>query len=264
MPLQLPEHFGTRSDGSASDEYCCYCYRDGTFTSDCTMDEMIEQCLSFLDEFNKDNRTRYTPEQARERMRQFFPTLKRWSTGEREPVVIRESSRDDLPAVMDVQKKAFGSDAEARLTAELLSDPTAEPILSLLALRGGEAVGHALFTKVRLDCGEEGPLMHILAPLAVVPNCWRQGIGGMLLREGMRLLGERGSRFVFVLGHKEYYPRHGFAPSAEEQGWMPPYPVPDGECWMVRAIGPEESASANKGRIVCCDVLNRPEYWKEE
>ena len=43
MPLS-PEVLGTNADGSKSDEYCIYCYKDGAFTGDFTMDQMIEFC----------------------------------------------------------------------------------------------------------------------------------------------------------------------------------------------------------------------------
>ena len=81
MPLQSDEHFGTNADGSPNEEYCCYCYQKGAFTSDCTMDEMIGQCLTFLEEFNKDSEKPYSKEQAEAEMKQYFPTLKRWSAG---------------------------------------------------------------------------------------------------------------------------------------------------------------------------------------
>lgn len=79
MPLQNPEDLGTNKDGSPNQEYCRYCYKDGAFTSDCTMDGMIEHCVGFLEEFNKDNDTRFSKEQAIAEMRQYFPTLKRWA-----------------------------------------------------------------------------------------------------------------------------------------------------------------------------------------
>ena len=40
MPLN-PEVLGTEKDGSKNEEYCTYCYADGHFTVECTMDEMI-------------------------------------------------------------------------------------------------------------------------------------------------------------------------------------------------------------------------------
>lgn len=42
------------------------------------MDEMIDHCLQFLDEFNKDMEHPYTREEARAEMEKFFPMLKRW------------------------------------------------------------------------------------------------------------------------------------------------------------------------------------------
>ena len=79
MPLQKPEEFGTNQDGSKNEEYCCYCYTNGAFTSDCTMDEMIEHCVQFLCEFNKENGVDFTKEEAVVQMKQFFPALKRWA-----------------------------------------------------------------------------------------------------------------------------------------------------------------------------------------
>ncbi len=51
MPLALPENLGTETDGTPSAEYCTYCYRDGRFTLDCTMEQMIAQCAEFHDQF---------------------------------------------------------------------------------------------------------------------------------------------------------------------------------------------------------------------
>jgi len=79
MPLMDEQYFGTNNDGSKNNEYCAYCYKDGSFTSDCTMDEMIEHCLKFIDDFNKDSDKKYTVEEGRAGMKEFFPLLKRWA-----------------------------------------------------------------------------------------------------------------------------------------------------------------------------------------
>ena len=52
MPL-TQELRGTNADGTKNEEYCIYCYKDGKFLQDCTMDEMIEHCAQFVDEVNK-------------------------------------------------------------------------------------------------------------------------------------------------------------------------------------------------------------------
>ncbi|MDO5558495.1 MAG: zinc ribbon domain-containing protein [Oscillospiraceae bacterium] len=77
MKMQA-EDLGKNADGSANHEYCKYCYPDGKFSSEVTMDDMIEHNLKFLDMFNKEAGTNMTPDQARAGMRESFPELKRW------------------------------------------------------------------------------------------------------------------------------------------------------------------------------------------
>lgn len=66
--------YGTEADGSKSGDYCHYCYEKGAFLSACTMEEMIEQCVPAM----ATPESGWTPEQARDGMRKWFPTLKRW------------------------------------------------------------------------------------------------------------------------------------------------------------------------------------------
>ncbi|MBB4042742.1 zinc ribbon domain-containing protein [Bacteroides reticulotermitis] len=77
MPIDSST-FGKEADGSLNEDYCHYCYANGRFTLECTMDEMILHNVEYLDEFNKDSEIKYTREEAIEAMRKFFPQLKRW------------------------------------------------------------------------------------------------------------------------------------------------------------------------------------------
>lgn len=79
MPLKNQADLGTNTDGSSNNDYCVYCYKDGAFTQDVTMDEMIEHCVQYLDDFNKDSGQSFTKEQAIIQMKEYFPTLKRWA-----------------------------------------------------------------------------------------------------------------------------------------------------------------------------------------
>lgn len=79
MPMQTSELLGTNKDGSANEDYCVYCYKDGAFVQNCTMDGMIEHCVKYLDEFNGACHTQLSKEEAIAQMRKFFPTLKRWA-----------------------------------------------------------------------------------------------------------------------------------------------------------------------------------------
>ena len=78
MPLTGKQDCGTKADGTTDFEYCRYCLNDGKFLQDCTMDEMIDHCASFIDEVNKTLPAPLTAEQYKQQMRQYFPLLKRW------------------------------------------------------------------------------------------------------------------------------------------------------------------------------------------
>lgn len=178
-------------------------------------------------------------------------------------ITIKTAAEADLPAIWEIHQKAFGYDKEADLTAALLADPTGQPMLSLLAWRHNEALGHILFTRARLESVADAPLTHILAPLAVKPEYQRQGIGGMLIEEGLDRLRAMGSQTVFVLGHKKYYPKYGFKPHAMHAGYPAPYPIPEinSEYWMYQQLTAQD---APRGRVICAAALNAPEHWRDD
>ena len=166
---------------------------------------------------------------------------------------------------MTVEKHAFGHDKEAKLTVALLKDKTGEPTVSLLAYHKDKAVGHILFTRGYVDeMNMDQPLFHFLAPLAIIPEYQKMGIGGLLINEGHKLIKEIGSLMVFVLGHIDYYPRHGYINNAAQFGYSPTYPIPENvkDAWMVQSLT-AEAFPIKKGHILCCEELNRPEHWRE-
>ncbi|MBD5145860.1 MAG: transcriptional regulator [Ruminococcus sp.] len=77
MKMQTEDH-GKNADGSLNSDYCKYCWSDGHFSKDETMEEMIESNLQFLDEMNEESGTNLTPDEARAEMMKYFPSLKRW------------------------------------------------------------------------------------------------------------------------------------------------------------------------------------------
>ena len=68
MPLSRKENCGTNTDGSVNFDYCKYCYNNGKFIQDCTMEGMIEHCAQFVDEMNKHLATPVTQEQYKDQM----------------------------------------------------------------------------------------------------------------------------------------------------------------------------------------------------
>ncbi len=78
MPL-TEEILGTNADGSKNEDYCIYCYKDGAFTGNFTMEEMAEYCSMFVEEYNKNTGKNLTACQYKEELLKYFPTLKRWN-----------------------------------------------------------------------------------------------------------------------------------------------------------------------------------------
>jgi len=179
---------------------------------------------------------------------------------------IRKATESDLKDILSVGNKAFGETHGpeiACLVDDLLKDPTAKPILSLIAVDNDQAIGHVLFTKVDISNSDKPVSASILAPLAVLPIFQNQGVGGQLIKEGLKILSLAGVSLVFVLGHPDYYPRHGFIP-AGVLGFEACYPIPDenADAWMVNELKPDIIGNVT-GKVICPDTLNKPEHWRE-
>jgi len=77
MPLENEEVVGTNKEGGKNQDYCIYCYKDGKFTQDVTMEEMIDISLKHMKELFKDDPS-FNEQGALDNMNSFFPKLKRW------------------------------------------------------------------------------------------------------------------------------------------------------------------------------------------
>ena len=128
-------------------------------------------------------------------------------------VTIRRERPDDREAVFAVHAAAFETPAEARMVDR--ARETADPLVSLVAVKDRQIVGHALFTPVKVAGGLDRGRAMGLAPLAVHPDHQREGIGSRLVRAGLDACRNLKRDVVFVLGHPEYYPRFGFEPASE-------------------------------------------------
>lgn len=154
---------------------------------------------------------------------------------------IRVEGPDDLTAVAQVHRAAFGRPAEAALVDRLRADGDA--VVSLVAEAAAEVIGHILFSPVRLDPAPPTPPAWLgLAPMAVLPAHQRRGTGAALVRAGLEAARAGGATAVVVLGHPEYYPRFGFVP-ASRRGLRCIYDAPD-EAFMALALTPDGLAGA--------------------
>ena len=139
-------------------------------------------------------------------------------------ILVRTESPADIIAIHKINVLAFGRPNEADLVEALRKN--ARPFLSLVAVLENRAVGHICFSPVSIESGD-GPTAALgLAPMAVLPEYQRQGIGTRLIREGMEACRRVNHPVIFVLGHPDFYSRFGFVP-ASSKGLRCEYPVPD-------------------------------------
>jgi putative acetyltransferase len=145
--------------------------------------------------------------------------------------VIRPETAEDIGAIYEVNRLAFGQENEAKLVNELRKAPAFVSGLSLVAVDNINVIGHILFSPIRIESKTQSVPALALAPMAVRPDYQRKGVGSELVRVGLSHARALGHRLVVVVGHPGYYPRFGFTP-ARSHGIEAPFPVPD-EAFMI-------------------------------
>lgn len=129
---------------------------------------------------------------------------------------IRQENENDYNEVYNVIKKAFEtaeySDGnEHNLVNILRNSNNFIPNLSLVAIKDNKIVGYILFTKIKIGKYEE----LALAPLGILPEYQRQGIGSSLIKYGHKIAQKLGYHYSIVLGSKKYYSKFGYIPASE-------------------------------------------------
>ena len=152
-------------------------------------------------------------------------------------IEIREERPADVAAIREVNRRAFGQDQEADIVDALRANGAA--LLSLVAIVDGRVVGHIMYSPV-VVAGTTGAA---LAPMAVLPDHQRQGVGSRLVEDGNARLARAGCPLIVVLGHARFYPRFGFEP-ASRFGITCEWPVPDD---VFMALVPEGAAKPGPG-----------------
>ena len=156
---------------------------------------------------------------------------------------VRPEAEPDREAIRHVHEQAFApSGGEARLVDELRAAGDLVPELCLVAEEDGKVVGHIAFSRAGLDSGHK---VLALAPMGVLPERQRAGIGSALVAESLALAAETEFPLVVVLGHPEYYPRFGFE-GAAPLAVVDPYGAPP-EAWMAHRL-PRYTPQA-RGRV---------------
>ncbi|WP_167740278.1 GNAT family N-acetyltransferase [Parasedimentitalea huanghaiensis] len=164
--------------------------------------------------------------------------------------VLPENSGD----IEQLYRDAFPDEDLVPLVKKLLV--SGDDVLSLTATKGGNLVGHAVFTTCGIAVENETSdhRVALLGPVAVLAALQKQGIGGRMIQEGLERLTVAGIAQVFVLGDPSYYSRFGF----QEDGFIiPPYPLT--EQWRPAW----QSKSLQNDMQVQSGILTVPVAWKD-
>lgn len=147
-------------------------------------------------------------------------------------ILIREEKKDDIKNIQLLNNQAFNQIQEGSIVNKLREN--CDEILSLVAEINDQIVGHILFSPATIETERSLIEGMGLAPMAVLPEKQKQGIGSSLIKYGLEKLRIFRCPFVIVLGHSEYYPKFGFEPASRYQlrcEWN----VPD-EVFMIKIL----------------------------
>lgn len=132
-------------------------------------------------------------------------------------IILRQETPSDYPAVAEAIQSAYqdvgySNHREQFMVERLRNSEAFIPQLSLVAEADQKIVGHILLTKIVIHTQNGSIASLALAPLSIVPEFQRQGVGSQLVLEAHRIAKELGYQSIVVLGHAKYYPRFGYEP----------------------------------------------------
>lgn len=165
-------------------------------------------------------------------------------------IEIRQERPEDVAAIRDLHRRAFGQEQEGEIVDALRANGGAR--LSLVAVDEGRVVGHIMYSPLHVG----RVVGSALGPMAVDPEVQRRGVGARLVEAGNAWLRRDGCPFVVVVGHPEFYPRFGFRP-ARPLGITCQWEVPD-DAFMILVLNETEASQATG------TAAYRPEFGAAE
>jgi putative acetyltransferase len=128
-----------------------------------------------------------------------------------EKIIIRDETGTDIPAITTVTLAAFKSLEISNHTEQFIIDALRAAralTISLVAVLDGRVIGHITFSPVTVSDGTQG--WYGLGPVSVLPEFQRQGVGTLLMQQGLSRLKALHARGCCLVGHPEYYKKFGF------------------------------------------------------
>ena len=226
MPLTRIEDCGTNADGSTNFDYCQYCYKDGRFLQECTMDEMIEHCAQFVNAVNEGLEEPITKEEYIGMMKSYFPQLKRWrqtldvnndeAMNAKAAIKREESELVSIPECEQARPKVNPALAGIKELIAQMADKLPIAYISsvdqegfpwtkaMLKPRKREGIKTFYFTTNTFSVRVA---QYKANPKASIYFCDAKGFKGMMLRGTMEILTDTKSKeMIWRNGDEQYYP----------------------------------------------------------
>jgi putative acetyltransferase len=122
-------------------------------------------------------------------------------------VNVRLEREEDRTAAIEVERAAFGSEAEAAIVVAVRDE---DGSFALVAEEDGRLVGHIQLSRAWVG----STAILALGPIGVLPERQGQGIGRALIEGAIGEARSRGEGAMILLGDPRLYPRFGFQPAS--------------------------------------------------
>ena len=123
-------------------------------------------------------------------------------------MIIRKEEERDFVSIKMINDLAFCQSQEGNVINKVRESDT--HALSMVAELDDKIVGHIFYSTAIIECNNEMIIGMGLAPMSVLPEYQKQGIGKKLINESLKILKKEAVPFIIVLGHENYYPKFGF------------------------------------------------------
>ena len=141
-------------------------------------------------------------------------------------MIMREEKDTDTLYIRHVHIQAFDGTDEALIVEALRNNHCLA--VSLVCEMDDKIVGHIAYSPLYHD---DKVIGLGLAPVAVLPEYQKKGIGSALIKKGNETALKKGVKKIFVLGDPKYYSKFGFK-SAKKYNYYCKFD-PEGKYFMI-------------------------------
>ena len=152
-------------------------------------------------------------------------------------MILRQETPTDYHVVHELVQKAFASEIHSDHREHLLVENLRKsehfiPELSIVATIDNLVVGYILLSKIKIVNPKQTFNSLALAPVAVLPEYQKNGIGRALINYAHEKAKQLNYSSIILLGHKDYYPKFGYK-LASTFGIKLQFDVPEENCMAI-------------------------------